>query len=322
MDARDYRRSADALGEILGHVDRRVEFERVAEQAVQRELQRQLGHDQSGRPVSPGLYGFLLRSIAKAAVEHALRADTGATAYRDGLLENALNVVRNLRFAFVRPEADTTSGNFWDNHSNPLIAVRSKQAPYIDRSQLEAAVGDYLALPCRSQAVDRFLARVLVAMELCAFADEMLNEETFGLFPPRSPIKQTHALLRYFRGLLLIAVFFGGLVALALWAEGGGLLSSTASGWILGSCGLLFVALTSVSTLALPFAWHAQAKARRNVHKLMTTMSTIYNELKSDGPISAQHIRERCTAAANDGVVWPAPLFALLDDVNARTARL
>jgi hypothetical protein len=38
-----------------------------------------------------------------------------------------------------------------------------------------------------------------------------------------------------------------------------------------------------------------------------------YIELDSTGPVSARHLRERLMAAEEKGVVWPAPLYALLD---------
>lgn len=53
----------------------------------------------------------------------------------------------------------------------------------------------------------------------------------------------------------------------------------------------------------------------------MDAMLGLYAEMNSDGPISAKHIRETAQKAADKGVVWPGPLFALLDDVVARTGR-
>jgi len=158
-------------------------------------------------------------------------------------------------------------------------------------------------------------------MELYAYGDEMLNEETFGLFPARSPLRQRHALLGYLRGQLVNGVVFGGMAALAMWGSSGGWIGLGTAEWISGVCGFLFLALASVSTFALPFWWLAQAKARRNVRKLLSIMTTLYNEQRSDGPISAQYVRDRAVDASKQGVVWPAPLFALLDDVNSRTGR-
>jgi hypothetical protein len=169
--------------------------------------------------------------------------------------------------------------------------------------------------------MDRFLVRVLIAMELYAFGDEMLNEKTFGLFPARSPLKQRHVLVAYLLGQIVNGVFFVGIAALALWASSNGWESDSSAAWISGTCVSLFLLFGTISTLTLPFAWSKEAKARQHVAKLLSTMVTIYNELRSDGPISARYIRDRATNAAQEGVVWPAPLYAVLDDIISRTGR-
>ncbi len=111
-------------------------------------------------------------------------------------------------------------------------------------------VDDYLALPYRCQALDRFLVRALIATELYAFGDEMLNEETFGLLPARSPLKQRHVLLQYLKGQLTNGVLFGGIAALAIWASWSGWIGTTTAEWIVGVCGFLFLAFASMSTFA------------------------------------------------------------------------
>jgi hypothetical protein len=108
---------------------------------------------------------------------------------------------------------------------------------------------------------------------------------------------------------------------LALWAASERWIGETAAGWTTGICVALFLLLSAISTFALPFSWHTQIKARQKVRDLLLAMNTIYDELRSDGPISAQHIRGRANSAAQIGVVWPAPLFAMLDDIIARTGR-
>jgi hypothetical protein len=222
----------------------------------------------------------------------------------------------------VRDRSDKTL-DFWDSHSSPIDKIKTDKVPYMDRSSLENVVGDFLALPYRSQAIDRFLVKILIALELYAFGDQMINEKTsFGLIPARSPLKQRHVLLAYLRGLLVNGVFFGGIAALALWAAPSkGWISETSAEWTSAACVLLFLLFGAINTVALPFSWRTQVKARQNVWKLLRAMVTTYTELKSDGPISAQHIRDRASSAAQDGVVWPAPLFALLDDIIARTGR-
>ena len=51
--------------------------------------------------------------------------------------------------------------------------------------------------------LDRLLVDVLIALEMYGFSHEMLNEETFGLVPARSPLKQRHALTLWFYGCAL-----------------------------------------------------------------------------------------------------------------------
>ena len=53
----------------------------------------------------------------------------------------------------------------------------------------------------------------------------------------------------------------------------------------------------------------------------MLAMLSTYSALTSSGPIRI-HVQEKVKTAAEKGVVWPAPLFALLDDIVRRTPRL
>jgi hypothetical protein len=144
---------------------------------------------------------------------------------------------------------------------------------------------------------------------------------TFGLFPARSPLKQRHALLQYLRGQLVNGVLFGT-AALALWASSSGLLGLSTAEWIMGGMWVLVLGVrVSEHVRAAFLVVYAQAMAQRRIRKLLATMSTLYNEQRSDGPISAQYVRDRAEGATKQGVVWPAPLFALLDDIIYRTGR-
>ena len=147
-------------------------------------------------------------------------------------------------------------------------------------------------------------------MELYAFGDEMLNEKTFGFLPARSPLKQRHVLLAYLRGQAINGAFFVGVAALALWASSHGWVSESSAWWISGICVFLFLLLAAISTFALPFSWHKQASARQRVATLLSTMATIYDDLRSDGPISAQYIRNR--RATQPEKAWFGLLHSLL----------
>jgi hypothetical protein len=309
----------ERIGDYERYTHPRQRMDNICAEAVRWSVNVALGENDREKAIGRSLYSQLLREMAKAAMTYAVAKNIDPDNFEIDVLGGALAVVQNLRSALVKDWKDKTL-DFWDSHSSPLDKIKADKVPYIDRSSLECVVDDYLVLPYRSQAMDRLLVKLLIAVELYAFGDEMLNEKTFG-FPARSPLKQSHVLLAYLRGLLVNAVVFGGIATLALWAASKGWIGETSAGWTSGTCAALFLLFGAISTFALPFSWYAQAKARRNVRKLLLAMVTIYNELRSDGPISAKHIRERVSSAAEEGVVWPAPLFAILDDIVARTGR-
>ncbi len=293
---------------------------KICADAVRHNVNAQLGEEDRNKRIGRSLYSYLLQEMAKAASDYALKTNIDPDDFELVELGKAIDVVDNLRSALVRDWSDK-SLDFWDSHCSPLDKIKADKVPYIDRLSVESVVGDYLALPYRSQAMDRFLVRILIAMELYAFGDEMLNEKTFGSFPARSPLKQRHAFLAYLRGQILNGVLYVGIAALAVWASSKGWINESIAWWTSGVCAFLFLLSAALSTFALPFAWRKQASARQHVAKLLSTMATVYNELKSDGPISAKYIRDRATNAAQEAVVWPAPLFALLDDIISRTGR-
>jgi hypothetical protein len=324
MEAENYGESARQLGEILdGALSRKAKqmrIEHICAEAVREYVNVELGEDDRKKPVGRSLYAYLLEEMAKAASDYALAADVDPEDFKAFELHKALIVVDELRSALICDARLDKRLNFWDDES-PLDKIKTKKVPFIEHSAIENVVGNYLALPYRSLVMDRYLVRILIAMELYAFGDEMLNEKTFGLLPATSPLKQRHALIRYLRNRILDAALSGGIAALALWASSKGWISDTSAMWTAGICVFLFLLDTAITTVVLPFTWSKQSKARKRVLNLLSKMVTIYNEVRSNGPISAKHIHDRATKASQEGVVWPAPLFALLDDIICRTGR-
>jgi hypothetical protein len=309
MDAEHHQVAAD--GRML-----RRQLEKICNDAVQNKLSDLLGSD--AQRSYGAQYGNLLRRMSQSALEYALANNIRPDDFDSEVLYGALDLVDALRYVFIN-DPSNRSPNFFDN-SNPVDLIKAKKIPRIDRGSLEGVVGDYLALPYRSEAMERTLVRALIAAEMYTFGDELFNEETLGL-PARSPIKQRHALLTYLGNNLINAVLFGGITALGYGLSSGNIISDNAAGWIAGICLTLFGFAVATSTLALPYLWFKQAKARRKVVDLLMIMATLYREQQSDGPISAHYTRERAGDASKQGVVWPAPLFALLDDIISRTGR-
>ncbi len=68
----------------------------------------------------------------------------------------------------------------------------------------------------------------------------------------------------------------------------------------------------------LPKVWLANRNAKHTVEGLLNHISLTYSALTSDGPISVQHVSGLANRAAEAGVVWPGPLFVLLEDIKGR----
>lgn len=299
--------------------DRATRIRRASREAAHWYVTSLLPEEERTKPLGYSLYRSLLENIAEAAAVYAIEKELDPDDFRLGPLEQGLTMVSNLRYALTGDWNGPL--DFWRHELRPMDRIKADNVPQIDRSSVESAVGDYLALPYRSGTLDRFLVKVLVALELYAFGDEMFNEKTFG-FLPVSPLKQRHALFAFIRGQLWNAVLLFGIAALALFAHSSGLLSEGWAWGIAGTTTTIFFLLLGTSTLALPFTWQSQRKARRRVHELIASMLEVYHALRSDGPISARHIQEKAESAAKGGVAWPAPLYALLDDVMRRSGRL
>ena len=69
-------------------------------------------------------------------------------------------------------------------------------------------------------------------------------------------------------------------------------------------------------------SWRNQYKARKQTRDLLIAMAHTYRELDGDGQVSTRRLREVAVRAADQGVVWPKPLFLLLDDNIARSGRI
>jgi hypothetical protein len=54
----------------------------------------------------------------------------------------------------------------------------------------------------------------------------------------------------------------------------------------------------------------------------MLRMTATYGELADGGVVSTRRLREVASSAADAGVVWPGPLFAVLDDNISRGGKL
>jgi hypothetical protein len=159
MDAEDHRAAADGWS-------LRGEFETICSTAVQNEISALLGPEDRSYG---GQYGDLFRKMSQSAVEYALANNIEPRHFEDDVLRDGLSIVGGLRYAFIN-DPSNRSPNFLDQ-GDPTHLIKAGKVPRIDRMSLECLVGDYLALPYRSQAMDRVLVRSLIAAEMYAYGD-------------------------------------------------------------------------------------------------------------------------------------------------------
>ena len=208
-----------------------------------------------------------------------------------------------------------------------LEKIAGGEAPYIDRDTLNQSVANYVALPIRSQGIERMLVDALVAMEVIAYGDEMLNAKHHANYNKHSattsPFFTAHPLKDFLVATLVtfvivalipIAVLFG--IAVLFDANGGWLYVAS-----LGFSGL-WVLLAFASLLGLPAALTARSRLKRETSELLAAMSFVHTAITSGVVVSARHIRERLEKTSDQGAVWPAEIFVLLDDIVDRGKRI
>lgn len=268
----------------------------------------------------PSQRRVLVENVIDAALAHAREAGADADQYQYNIAGPGLAVVDHLQsgltaFSWNDPDP-TTKWNFWKHEEQPLRLIKSGKVPHISRETLEEVASDYLKLPYRADLLERTIIDVLIAMELYAYGDEMVRnpELIVRWLPTRSPLHQRHALLGYLHGTFCSAVVLLGLAYL-----GATFLPAAIGGWVAGILAGLFVLVLVVDTALLPWRWRHQHKKRRQVVDLIRLLNHTHGELSSGAVVSTRRLREVASKAADAGVVWPSPLFAMLDDNITRT---
>jgi hypothetical protein len=211
-------------------------------------------------------------------------------------------------------QAAEKSGFFWRHASDAVERIRAGDFPPLHRQPIEAAAAAYLNSPLRSQQVDRLLVDLLVAQEYFAYA-EHVRYAPFG--------RRRHPVIIYLRHRALAAAFIAALTGAAILIGRSMSMSGIleAALW-LGGVGI-FILDTLWATIGLVTALVARARGKGlpTSDDLLKLIMLIYNDLKSDGLISAHRIQEKVKQADQRGVGWPPTLFALLDDIIARSGR-
>jgi hypothetical protein len=210
----------------------------------------------------------------------------------------------------------------WELWQHPRISfkeIKKGNVLYFDQDSLREAVDNYLKLPIRNQRIDRMLVGALVAAELIAYADEMLNVPKFLRDLSTSPFVKSHPLWRFIKGqvasfVMVAAIPIGVLVGAVKFFDFGGEWPFFVGLGFAGLWALFFL----IGLFALPGLWASETRHKRKSSELLENMAFVYDNVGTGRIISAHHIRERLDKTADQGVVWPSEVFPLLDDIIDR----
>jgi hypothetical protein len=247
-------------------------------------------------------WGGLLAQVGRAGTA-AIAADDWD---REDNIRRGLDVVETAARA-VNPNwwncDDKQSLAGWHHQSRPTLAGKKHAEPYISRLDVEEAAAEYFALPYRVDGLDRLLTDMLMAAEMFAFADEM---------QPQLKQKLPTGLSWLWNNLksLVIGLSIAGVL---VWLAP----DSNVALWIAGIVAGVMVLSVGFSLVVFPFAYPGVRAQRQKFHATVMGMVDAYTALDGS-PASVPHIRKLVDRATGSGVVWPAPLMALLDDIAER----
>jgi hypothetical protein len=158
-------------------------------------------------------------------------------------------------------------------------------------------------LPFRVDNLDRLLADMLMAAEMFAFADEIQPQ-----------LKQKlPTVLAWIWGNLKSLVIGLAIAGALLWVFP----NSTIAQWVAGIVAGLTLLGAAFSLVVFPFLYPSIRAQRLKLNATVMGMTDAYTTL-GGSPSSVPHIRKLVDRATDAGVVWPAPLMALLDDIADR----
>lgn len=246
-------------------------------------------------------WGRLVTEVGKAGA--AAASDEYG---REDNIRRGLDVVETAARA-VNPSwwnrDDRDAALAWHHQSRPILAGKKHAEPYIIRIDVEEAAAEYLALPYRVDGLDRLLADMLMAAEMFAFADEMQPQLN----------RKLPTILSWLWGNLKSLVIGLAIAGVLAWLAP----NSTVILWIAGVIAGLTLLGAAFSLIVFPFLYPGVRAQRQKFVATITGMIDAYTAL-GGSPASVPHIRKLVDRANDNGVVWPAPLMALLDDIAER----
>lgn len=174
--------------------------------------------------------------------------------------------------------------------------------PVVPINEASALAGHYLAQDLRVDALDRVIVDIVMAAEMTTFGTEQ-----------RENLKPRNLILSALWGNLVSFVVGMGLTGVLIWLFP----NSTVMMWIAAIIAGLTILGTAVSLIIFPFVYPEARNTQKRIQGIVAGMRDAYSTLAGE-PASIAHVAERVAKATDAGVVWPAPLHVLIEDIAER----
>ena len=268
----------------------------------------------------------LLEDLSWVALEYARSANLDNDSFELKILDSVGSIVSDLRYAttedpFYRSDLSVTEKEnlsiVWRHYKYPKKLIETEKMPLIRRDDLEEVVVDYLALPYRSDLMDRILVDALLGCEAFAYGHALYCRDADSHFD-KSPFKLQNPVKLFARLLGRTLLIFAMIAGLAYGAQMYQWIEPSWFQAITKGLAGIFVFLTIVFLLLIRPATKVLDEAKTYSSDLHDEMIHCYVQLETPGKIHAEHILALTKAANEKGVVWPKGTFELLKDIAKR----
>lgn len=267
----------------------------------------------SSEPVLQKIYDELASAAAAIAQDRNINVSTGdAEKFIAEMLEDSWTYVQGTLTSQSHSETKTV----WTHRDDLIRDVKGRR--YLSgKSDIEAAVYNYLNSPLRSATLERIFTDLIVAFDYsdcCKTISNLPGHWLFGWMDGRPK-----PLLVWFTNMVFTITLAAFLSLAPFLLRFVGL--STLATWIASIIWFLAFCSVGLSTLFLPITIYRSAKLNSTIDRALMAAERIYDKLGSKGPVSSREISQLVDVGTQNLLQWSPALAALLDDISRRDGR-
>lgn len=267
----------------------------------------------ANEPVLQKIYHELASAAASVAKGRNIDVTSGdAEKMIAEMLEDSWSYVQGT----LTGQSPSGTKTVWAHRDNLIRDVKRRN--YLSgKSNIEAAVSNYLDSPLRSTTLDRIFTDLIVAFDYsdcCETLSNLPGHWLFGWLDGRPK-----PLLVWFVNTIFTIILAAVLSLVPLFLQFIGL--STLATWIASIIWFMAFCSVGLSTLFLPITIYRSAKLNSTIDRALIAAERIYDKLGNKGPVSSREISQLADVGTQNLLQWSPSLAALLDDISRRDGR-